>query len=138
MTAPGPSSSGSTSVSYVLTNPEALTTYHFRAVASNSFGMVFGADLTFVTVSYNPDVVQEVDASGSVDLSIRTNGVLVASANFGSLATVVRNGVTFPAAGINANPTGPDWAAEGAMADLDLGGFASIDPLFFSNCWGGE
>ncbi len=138
VTAPVVLSSGSTSVSYALTNLEALTTYHFRAVASNSFGVVFGDDLTFFTVSYNPVVVQEADASGSVDLSIRTNGVLVASANFGSLATVVRNGVTFPAAGTNANPTGPSWAAAGALADPDLGGFASIDPLFFSELWGGE
>lgn len=131
-------SSGSTSVSFVLTNLEALTTYHFRAVASNSFGTVFGTNLTFFTVSYNPVVVQEADANGSVDLSIRTNGLQLAAANFGSLANVVRNGVTFPAAGLAGNPVGSNWAAVGAVTDSDLGGYANIDPLFFSELWGGE
>ncbi|MGC3957189.1 MAG: hypothetical protein QM813_04240 [Verrucomicrobiota bacterium] len=50
-------------------------------MASNSFGMVFGADLTFVTVVPNPDVVQEVDPADRLIFPIRTNGVLVASAS---------------------------------------------------------
>ena len=138
VSAPSVLSTGTAPVSYELTNLLPLTTYHFRAIASNSLGTVVGADRAFYTVSYNPAIVQEVDGSGSVDQSLRTNGVLVAAANFGSLSNVVRNGVTFPATGINGNPAGSTWSAAGSTTDPDLGGYGNIDPLFFSELWGGE
>ena len=138
LSAPIVLSSGITPVSYLLTNLSAVTTYHYRAIASNSFGTAVGADRTFFTVSYNPAIVQEADANGSVDHSIRTNGLQVAAANFGSESNVVRNGVTFPAAGTSGNPAGANWAATGSTTDPNLGGYANIDPLFFSELWGGE
>jgi T5SS/PEP-CTERM-associated repeat protein len=60
------SGSGNTNFSEVLTGLTAGVTYHFRAVASNTFGIVFGSDQTF------PDVIQsaylKASNTGAVDI----------------------------------------------------------------------
>jgi hypothetical protein len=87
---------------------------------------------------FMPVVLRYTGTYGPLDQLLSTNGTPIAAANLGSTSNVLRNGVTFPAAGVGANPAGANWSAVSSTADLSLGGYATIDPLFFSEIWGGN
>ena len=83
-------------------------------------------------------VLRGSSPNGSIDGFIRFSGSQFAGANFGSASTVARNGATFTAAGASGNPAGTNWSTVGASVDSSLGGYAAIDPLFFSEIWGND
>ncbi|MCU0749566.1 MAG: VCBS repeat-containing protein [Akkermansiaceae bacterium] len=68
----------------------------------------------------------------AVEQFLSARGTLLASANFGTATAVIRNGITFPPTGNLANPSGTSWSAGASTANASLGGYSSIDPLFFS------
>ncbi len=80
-------------------------------------------------------VLRGAAPSGPIDGLIRTNGTQFAAANFGSITSVTRNGVPFPAAGSFGNPAGVNWSTVGPNVDSNLGGDIATDPLFFSEIW---
>jgi hypothetical protein len=66
-----------------------------------------------------------------VDQFLSSQGNLFAAANFGTGSEVIRNGITFSAAGAVASPSGTNWSAVASMVNPDLEGNSAIDPLFF-------
>jgi len=81
-------------------------------------------------------ILQGSDPNGPIDGYIRNDGSQIAAVNFGSTSNVVRNGITFAAAGNTGNPSGLNWSTVVASVDSSLGGYAGIDPLFFSEIYG--
>jgi hypothetical protein len=81
-----PGSAGPTSVSTEIGEFEGWTTYHYRAVASNSLGTSYGQDETFTTLPAPLPGVDEVEASDVTS----TTAKLSAQINPNRWATVYR------------------------------------------------
>jgi hypothetical protein len=80
------STSGVRDVSVVIDNLTFYTLYHYRIVATNSFGTAFGADQSFYTESPNPP---SIDSSSSSNVTPE-EAVLHADVNPGFGPTIVR------------------------------------------------
>ena len=68
-----PLGSGTTNVNFIhaLTGLDGDVAYHFRAVAANSLGTVFGADFTFTTIGFQS--IQQA-TNGQVEMTLSGNG----------------------------------------------------------------
>lgn len=85
-----------------------------------------------------PLVRRGTGTTGPIDPVIRNDGDLVLAVNLGSSTNLTRNGVPFSAAGTAGNPSGPNWTTVAPLVDSSLGGGVALDPLFFSEVWGGS
>lgn len=101
-------------------------------------GFLFLSALSPAWAALNTPLVRRgAGTTGPIDPLIRNDGDLVLAVNLGSATNVTRNAVPFSGAGPVGNPSGPNWFTSAPSVDSTLGGGATIDPLFFSEVWGG-
>src|SRR5205807_7101090 len=136
-------------VSTTVSNLTVQTNYHFRVGASNSFGIVFGADQAFATASGVPFVTTLEPTDGGAT-TMRLNGSVIpngasanawfewgATTNYGNTTTFqgIGNGITQtnysqPLTGLSVGTSYHFRAAASSSFGTNLGADLLFTPLF--------